>query len=347
MRVYLVTAGIFLATWLAVRYLAAFLAPLAVAVLVAAGLEPLVALGGRRGVSRRVSAAAALLIGGGLAAALGVLALVALAGELREAARGLPAYYPQAQRLAADWLAFLRVLQAALPPGVAPGLTDAAGMVLVALQRAASVLLGDIQHLLLSGLPRALATLLAGAAIGFLAVADDGAMRAVLSGGLPPASRPWVFETGRRAWSIAREFLWASLAFAIVTFLFVSLALALLGAPYPVLAGALAGALDLLPAVGPGLLLLPWAAVLALGGQGGAALAVLAVHAGAVVLHWVLQARFARRSLGLHPAVALYALYAGAFALGPAGLVAAPFALVMLRALADAGLLAWPDGAGR
>lgn len=102
------------------------------------------------------------------------------------------------------------------------------------------------------------------------------------------------------------------------------------------LLAALTAALDALPVLGVGMVLIPWAAAEALCGRLGRAGALLALYAVVWLVRSLLEPRLVAGRAGLHPLCALFAMYAGFSLFGAAGLILAPLAAVVLRQLIPA-----------
>lgn len=104
--------------------------------------------------------------------------------------------------------------------------------------------------------------------------------------------------------------------------------LLLLRVPYAPLLALGISLVDAFPVLGTGTVLLPWAAVLFLQGDGGRALGILGIYTVVSVSRSVLEPRFLGRQLGLDPLVTLIALYAGYKLWGVAGMILAPLLTV-------------------
>lgn len=90
-------------------------------------------------------------------------------------------------------------------------------------------------------------------------------------------------------------------------------------------------AVDALPVLGTGTVLIPWTLVLLIGGQYGQALGMGLVYLAAVVVRSVLEPRLVGRQLGLDPLVTLLAFYAGYQLWGILGMILAPIAAAAAR----------------
>ena len=99
-----------------------------------------------------------------------------------------------------------------------------------------------------------------------------------------------------------------------------------LGSPYPIILGMVIGLLDALPVLGTGTVFVPWALVLAAGGEWGRAAGFLALYLACYFLREFMEARIMGNEIGLTPLESLAAIYVGwrlfgltGFILGPVG----------------------------
>ena len=102
---------------------------------------------------------------------------------------------------------------------------------------------------------------------------------------------------------------------------------------------AVIAAVDLLPVLGCGTVLLPWAAGCAITGDGAAALRLLLTYAAVLVTRGVAEPRLIGGSVGLHPAASLLCVCVGLRLFGWAGMVLLPMAVMILREMHKAGTL--------
>ena len=96
----------------------------------------------------------------------------------------------------------------------------------------------------------------------------------------------------------------------------------LFGVPHPATAAAVVALVDLLPVLGTGIVLIPWAAVALLQGEVflGAGLAVL--YGVIALVRNLLEPKILGRQMGLHPLAALVSIYVGGRLFGLLGLFA-------------------------
>ena len=111
----------------------------------------------------------------------------------------------------------------------------------------------------------------------------------------------------------------------------------LMGQRYALLLAAVTALVDALPVFGTGTVLLPWAAVCLLAGQAPRAVALAALYAVISAVHSLLEPKVMAAQAGLPPLAALAAMYAGFRALGVAGMILLPMALLFVKQLHDEG----------
>ncbi len=110
----------------------------------------------------------------------------------------------------------------------------------------------------------------------------------------------------------------------LVTALLSLVGLSLLGVSYPLLAALALALVDLLPVLGVGTVLIPWAAFSFLTGRGAFALCLVLLWAAVTVVRRILEDRLVGRGLGVHPLLVLLSLCLGLHFFGGWGLLLGP-----------------------
>lgn len=118
-----------------------------------------------------------------------------------------------------------------------------------------------------------------------------------------------------------------------ITFVELSVGLWILGIPYAVLVGLGIAVFDILPVLGTGGVLLPWAVVLFLMKEHMLAAGIILLYVVIVVIRNILEPRLIGRQIGLHPLVTLIAMFLGLKLVGILGMIAFPVALTVLISL--------------
>ena len=141
-------------------------------------------------------------------------------------------------------------------------------------------------------------------------------------------------NTLRRKWDGIRRgvgvavgaFALAYCKMAALTFGMLLVGLCLLGVRGALTVSLIGALIDLLPLIGVGVLLLPWALFAFFCGRRGLGVGLVVLYLVITVTRRVIEPRLIGRSMGLHPLAALFALYAGGVLFGPLGMIGVPLA---------------------
>ena len=336
-------------SYILLRWLLVPLLPFLLALAFSTLTEPLVKRIQRRMALRRsfaavvVTTALLLVVGGGV----GYMAvrLILEAGEL---AQRLPELLSGLPRIWNDLLSRLEGWYASSHPSLRTAMDRAAqhitdgvpGLVSTAGSKAVEVVSSLMSHLPDAGLFLVTTVL----AIYFTSLSYP-AILSFLKEQLP---LPWQRRC-RKAAQCCRETLlkWlrAEATLIAVTFLLLLIGFRWMGVEYALLLALLTAAVDALPVLGTGMVLLPWAAGALLTGATGRAIALVVLYAVVLLIHSLLEPRLLAGQAGLPPVSALLAMYLGFHLFGVGGMVLLPLLLMLLKHLQDAGVVRiWKKG---
>lgn len=152
---------------------------------------------------------------------------------------------------------------------------------------------------------------------------------------LPPFYKEKLLPALRRLRSALGNWLLAQGKLMAVTYGIVTLGLLLLKIPYAPAWALLVAAVDAVPLLGTGTVLLPWALVRFLQSEPGVGFGLMALYVLAAVTRTVLEPRFFGRHLGLDPLVMLIFLYFGYRLWGFWGIVISPLLAATAKALTE------------
>lgn len=324
-----------LAIWMAVAWFLPVLLPFAIGLAVASAAQPLV----RRLQELRLPrwAASALCVG----LVFGLLALgVYLLGrtvvsQLGALAGELPAIARSAGQTLRQWL---DSMCARAPVGMEDTVRTWADSLLLRSERIGERL-SDAAIATLGGavtaLPEVLLFTVTAVLSGFMLCARLPELRQALRKKLPRHRLAQLEKLRGRLRQVLSGWFRAQAALLSVSFCIVTSGLLLLRAPYALGLGALIAFVDALPVLGAGTILLPWAAVAMLQGMTRRALGLVLLYAATALTRAALEPRLLGRHLGLHPLVALVALYAGFRLCGVGGMLLFPIGAILLRQLVE------------
>ena len=270
------------------------------------------------------------LLGGRLAAELtrAVSALPGWIASLTEAAEGLLGRLRD--RFRPGWPVFAGGEDGG-GEGMLSGLLIRAATSLA--ERAAAFFTRTVQ-----GVPGGMLSLAAGiAAFVWLTADPGGAWSSVLS--LIPRSMSGLRETAergaariRRAEDVMGRYLRAYLALTGVTFCELLAGLWIMRVEGALAAAFLIALVDILPVLGCGTVLVPWAVGALLAGESGMGLGLLLLWAAVWVSRQILEPRLVGKAAGIHPFLALAVSYLGLRLFGGAGIFGAALLFCLLPA---------------
>lgn len=333
----LLFAGALLALWLGVQYILPLVLPFLVGLALALAAEPAVAVAQNRLKLRRCIAAglgvtATLLLFAILVTLLGALAVK----ELVRLAAVLPDLGQTAQKGMLMLQDGLVQLTQKAPEGVG------------------SMLTGSVLRLFndSSALMEQVASRVPGVISGVLGWVPQGALgvgTAVLSGFLISARLPQLRSrlvqfvrqerfaaltaSARQLRKAVGGWCKAQLKLSAVTYGVVALGLFVLRIDYAFGWALPIALVDAVPVLGTGTVLVPWAAVCFLQGDGFRAIGLLGVYGVSLILRTVLEPRLVGKHLGLDPLLTLLGIYVGYRLWGILGMIIAPMLLTAVGSI--------------
>lgn len=124
-----------------------------------------------------------------------------------------------------------------------------------------------------------------------------------------------------------------------ITFVELSIGLSLLGVHSAILIALLIAIFDILPVLGTGGIMIPWAIIAALQKNYSMAIGLLVVYLAVTVIRNIIEPKIVGSQIGLHPVVTLISMFVGAQLFGILGLFGFPITLSLLRHLNDTGTI--------
>lgn len=333
----LLLAGGFLGTWLCLRYLLPVFLPFLLGLLLAVAAEPAVRLGVRCRLPRWVATGAGV--------SLTLLLLVTLVGMLGATVVKelgiLAGRLPDLQNTATESVNRVRYLleNAAdkAPESIRP-LVDKSVTRLFSsgsdLVEQATVRLPKVISSVLSRVPDGALGIGTGILSGFMLSARLPDLKKKATEKLPDGIKTRVLPALKRSKNALLQWLKAQLKLSAITYCVVALGLLLLRVPYGPLWAIAVAAVDAVPLLGTGTVLLPWALVCLVQRQHFRSIGLLCIYGAAFLTRTILEPRLVGRHLGLDPLVTLVFLYLGYRFWGILGMILAP---MLVAAIAAAG----------
>lgn len=124
-----------------------------------------------------------------------------------------------------------------------------------------------------------------------------------------------------------------------VTFVELSIAFSFIGIKHAMLVAACIAVFDILPVLGTGGIMIPWAILMAVYGNYPLALELFLIYVAITVVRNIIEPKIIGGQLGLHPVVTLVSMFVGVEFFGVIGLFGFPIGLSLLRHLNDRGVI--------
>ena len=195
---------------------------------------------------------------------------------------------------------------------------------------AASSRLAALAAALIKALPRVLlATVLYLFATFYIAL-DYENLKTTLTSLIPKSIRPLLGRIKRSLLQLLRHTLKAYGILFLITFVILSVAFLFLRLDYPIWWALFTASLDALPAIGIGIVLLPWGIALLCTGNKFTGIALLILYLALTILRQALEPKILGRELGVPPLISLLSLYLGFQLIGGWGLLLSPILSVLL-----------------
>ncbi|PSR23763.1 MAG: sporulation integral membrane protein YtvI [Sulfobacillus acidophilus] len=322
--------GLTISAYVFWRWMVWYVLPFVLALVLAFLVSPVAKRLRRWGLGPTVSVLTALIavLAGAFSMCAAVITL--LAAELVEISHRLPDYLKARPLEIGRYLSEWNRLRLRLGLGRA-NLAAEIG----ALYRVMAITARGLAHSLVQ-LPEFGLILLVSTLAAFFVLRDEHLVRRVVTGLSPPS---WRDRVGTVSLAMVNGFFGyvrAEFSLVALTGLATMGGLLVIGAPYAVLIGLTAGLLDLVPFMGPTMVLVPWAVGALATGDGAMALHLLAVLAVVAGVRQIVEPRLVGQGTGLHPLVVLFSLYMGVRLFGADGVLVGPVTAVMFKAIAEA-----------
>lgn len=108
---------------------------------------------------------------------------------------------------------------------------------------------------------------------------------------------------------------------------------------YILVLSILTAIVDILPVLGTGTILIPWAIFNLFTGNIGLGIGLIVLYAVITVIRQVLEPRLVAMNVGLHPVITLFGMYMGVQLFGVLGIFILPITFVLVKALNDEGII--------
>lgn len=176
----------------------------------------------------------------------------------------------------------------------------------------------------LSALPRGIFAVSVSLIAMFYFFKDYPKIVAVLMERIPERGKAWVRAVKHRLLEGMVRYLRAYLLLMFLTFAELLVGFLVLGINYAVLIALVTAILDLLPVIGVGIVLIPWAIFSFVVGETTLGIGLLILYLILYLVRQIIEPKLVSGVIGVHPLLTLFAVYAGYRLFGVAGMILGP-----------------------
>lgn len=159
------------------------------------------------------------------------------------------------------------------------------------------------------------------------------------------AIRKYVPEKGKKACrdmkryglNVLKVYLKSYSLLFLMTFAELTVGFMILKIPYAVVAALAIAVFDILPVLGTGGVLLPWAVIMLVLGDYPLAIGILILYIVITIIRNMIEPRIVGKQIGLHPLITLIAMFVGLQLFGLAGMILLPMTAVVLSGMLKNG----------
>lgn len=138
---------------------------------------------------------------------------------------------------------------------------------------------------------------------------------------------------------VLKKYLLSYSLIMLITFVEIFAGLSIIGFKYSGLIAALIAIFDILPVVGSGLVIVPWAIICIIIGDVGAGIGLFVLWAVLCVVRQIIEPKIVGNSVGMHPFLTLFAMLAGNFIYGGIGILLLPLTVALCQSLNTAEVI--------
>lgn len=316
----------------------AYLLPFVFAFVIAAAMEPLIGFLGRRRLPRVLAIILAMAVYYGLLFALAFSAISRLIREVTYFSSHLPDYSRTFTVFFDDMMRLGRKLYLHLPKEAVAPLQNTLQSLATKLTQGLASLAGSVINIL-SALPDMLLFAMFTIIATFFVAKDREAIKGFLAKQVPAATYDKLAALKNSLFRSLVGFLKSQGILMTLNFTECFIGLSLIGIRYAFVIAIFIAVVDILPVLGSGTVLIPWGVVNLLLGRTKTGAALLALYIIITIIRYIVEPKVIGSQLGLHPLVALIAMFVGLKAFGVLGLILGPAIVVTAIAVMDAGLL--------
>jgi sporulation integral membrane protein YtvI len=267
-------------------------------------------------------------------------------GELAAVTRLLPALFEQLAASVERMSKSISVYIDNLPVSYSKRVADTLENVYTQLAKMSSISDGTISFALniLSKVPGLMLNAIVTVVSACFMSMDYGRIRGFVLRQLPQKYQEWACDIKAFMFNTIAKLIRAYLTLMAITFAELCIGLVVMRVQHAVAIAALIAIVDVLPVLGTGTVLIPWALIELIMGNVYLAVCLAALYAVIMVVRNILEPKIVGYHIGLYPLVTLMSLFIGLKIFGFTGMILFPMIIIILKHLQDTGRLRlWKD----
>ena len=179
----------------------------------------------------------------------------------------------------------------------------------------------------IKGTPSAFVLVLVTVVAIFYWCRDEEKIKLFIARLAPASKREWVVDTYDSLSQLIGGYVRAQMLLVTLSIIICMLGFTILNANSPIAMGLLTGVVDVIPILGPGTLIVPWAVWALLDGQTFLGFGLFVVFATTTISRNILEPKLVGDRMGMHPLLAMAAIFVGMRVFGVVGLILGPILL--------------------
>ena len=170
-------------------------------------------------------------------------------------------------------------------------------------------------------------------------IVDYESIRTFIKRQLPDKTNELMHNIASHLGGVIKKYLLSYSLIMLITFGEIFAGLSIIGVKYSALLAALIAIFDILPVVGSGLVLVPWAIISLIIGNIGLGVGLFILWAIVCVVRQIIEPKIVGSNVGMHPFLTLFAMLAGNFIYGGIGILLLPITLALCQSLNSSGVV--------
>lgn len=168
---------------------------------------------------------------------------------------------------------------------------------------------------------------------------DYDSIKAFIVRQLPDEKRRFIASVAEHLGKVIWKYLTSYLIIMLITFAELALGLFCVGEKNPFGLAAGIAVFDILPVVGSGTVLVPWAVISMLTGNVGRGVGLIIVWVIISVIRQIIEPKIVGDTVGMHPLLTLFAMLFGNFVYGGLGIFLVPITIALCQNLQEQGII--------